>query len=186
MPQHRWSQHHVSRLALMLALMCLAVAIHSLSHIHALRKLNPRFAQAIHGLSAQSAIHGLRKTIHGWSRSTVCAEHIYVCMRTSFRKWDRLSSPCLKRLRHKSIMRWARSQFTRTWLGTDKSKLRSIADSPEQDICQRLQSDRWREGEPGDISILLINLDTCRQYHYSISQTLLRYLMNIHFLECYL
>ena len=37
-PQHRWSQHHVSRLALMLALMCLAVAIHSLSHIHALRK----------------------------------------------------------------------------------------------------------------------------------------------------
>ena len=77
-PQHRWSQHHVSRLALMLALMCLAVAIHSLSHIHALRKLNPHFAQAIHGLSAQSAIHGLRKTIHGWSRSTVCAEHIYV------------------------------------------------------------------------------------------------------------
>ena len=79
-PQHRWSQHHVSRLALMLALMCLAVAIHSLSHIHALRKLNPRFAQAIHGLSAQSAIHGLRKTIHGWSRSTVCAEHNYICM----------------------------------------------------------------------------------------------------------
>ena len=56
------------------------VAIHSLSHIHALRKLNPRFAQAIHGLSAQSAIHGLRKTIHGWSRSTVCAEHICVCV----------------------------------------------------------------------------------------------------------
>ena len=56
------------------------VAIHSLSHIHALRKLNPRFAQAIHGLSAQSAIHGLRKTIHGWSRSTVCAEHIYMCV----------------------------------------------------------------------------------------------------------
>ena len=80
-PQHRWSQHHVSRLALMIALMCLAVAIHSLSHIHALRKLNPRFAQAIHGLFAQSAIHGLRKTIHGWSRSTVCAEHIYVCVR---------------------------------------------------------------------------------------------------------
>ena len=78
MPQHRWYQHHVSRLALMLALMCLAVAIHSLSHIHALRKLNPRFAQAIHGLSAQSAIHGLRKTIHGWSRSTVCAEQIYL------------------------------------------------------------------------------------------------------------
>ena len=36
-PQHRWAQHHVSRLALMLALMCLAVAIHSLSHIHDLR-----------------------------------------------------------------------------------------------------------------------------------------------------
>ena len=34
-PQHM-VQHHVSRLALMLALMCLAVAIHSLSHIHAL------------------------------------------------------------------------------------------------------------------------------------------------------
>ena len=76
-PQHRWSQHHVSRLALMLALMCLAVGIHSLSHIHALRKLNPRFAQAIHGLFAQSAIHALRKTIHGWSRSTVCAEQVH-------------------------------------------------------------------------------------------------------------
>ena len=38
---------------------------------------HPRFAQAIHGLSAQSAIHGLRKTIHGWSRSTVCAEQIH-------------------------------------------------------------------------------------------------------------
>ena len=51
----------------MLALMYLAVAaIHSLSHIHALRKLNPRFAQAIHGLSAQSAIHDLRKTIRPW------------------------------------------------------------------------------------------------------------------------
>ena len=84
--------------------------------------------------------------------------------------WDRLSSPCLKRLRHKSIIQWARSQFTRTWLG-NKSKLRSIADSPEQDICQRLQSDRWREGEPGDISILLINLDTCRQYHCSITDS---------------
>ena len=69
-PQHRWSQHHVRRLALMLALMCLAVAIHGLSQ-------HPRFAQAIHGLSAQSAIHGLRKTIHGWSRSTVCAEQIH-------------------------------------------------------------------------------------------------------------
>ena len=38
---------------------------------------HPRFAQAIHGLSAQSAIHGLHKTIHGWSRSTVCAEQIH-------------------------------------------------------------------------------------------------------------
>ena len=75
-PHHRWSQHHVSRLALMLALTCLAVAIHSQSHIHALHKLNPRFAQAIHSLSGQSTIHGLRKTFHGWSRSPVCTEHI--------------------------------------------------------------------------------------------------------------
>ena len=66
-PQHRWSQHHISRLALMLTLMCLAVAIHSLSHIH--------------GLSGQIAIHGLRKTIHGWSRSMVCAEHIQAITR---------------------------------------------------------------------------------------------------------
>ena len=53
-------------------------AIHSLSHIHALRKHHPRFAQAIQGLSGQSMdvadprfaqdnpwmvpIHGLRRT----------------------------------------------------------------------------------------------------------------------------
>ena len=53
-------------------------AIHSLSHIHALRKHYPRFAQAIQGLSGQSMdvadprfaqdnpwmvpIHGLRRT----------------------------------------------------------------------------------------------------------------------------
>ena len=61
-PQHRWSQHHVSRLALMLALMCLAVAIHSLSHIHALRKLNPRFK-----LRKRSTVCPLK------ARSTVCA-----------------------------------------------------------------------------------------------------------------
>ena len=29
-----------------------------------------------------SPIHGLRKTIHGWSRSTVCTEHIYRRTRT--------------------------------------------------------------------------------------------------------
>ena len=37
---------------------------------------------AIHGLTAQTVdgrpIHGLRKTIHGWSRSPVCAEHIHI------------------------------------------------------------------------------------------------------------
>ena len=39
-PQHRWYQHHVSRLALMLALMCLAVATDPQFVPH------PRFAQA--------------------------------------------------------------------------------------------------------------------------------------------
>ena len=62
----------------MLALMCLAVAIHSLSHIHALRKLNPRFVRSKRDPRfAQDnpwmvQIHGLRRT--------------YLCMRTSFRK----------------------------------------------------------------------------------------------------
>ena len=68
-PQHRWSQHHVSRLALMLALiaMCLAVAIHSLSHIRLCAsdprfvrsKRDPRFAQDNPWMVQ---IHGLRRT----------------------------------------------------------------------------------------------------------------------------
>ena len=70
-PQHRWSQHHVSRLALMLD------RSHVPSSSYPQFVPHPRFAQAIPGLSAQSAIHGLRKTIHGWSRSTVCAEQIH-------------------------------------------------------------------------------------------------------------
>ena len=38
-----------------------------------------------------SPIHALRKTIHGGAGSNaVCAEHINLCMRTSFRKCSRV------------------------------------------------------------------------------------------------
>ena len=68
-PQHRWSQHHVSRLALMLALMRLAVANRSLSHIHALRKRStvcPVKARSTLQVAQDNPwmvqIHGLRRT----------------------------------------------------------------------------------------------------------------------------
>ena len=44
------------------------------SIIHALRKRS----KVCLVKAWMSPIHALRKTIHGWSRSTVCAEHIYL------------------------------------------------------------------------------------------------------------